>query len=148
MSNTITIRAAVKADIPQLLELYAQLNPLDEPVDANVAAAVFEQAVSNGVTYFVAGDGGRVVGTCYIAIIPNITRRCSPIGFIENVVTAAEYRRRGVGRKLMDAAVRYAKAQGCYKVTLQSGSTRTEAHKFYEAMGFNGDSKRAFEIRF
>ena len=31
---------------------------------------------------------------------------------------------------------------------LQSGVTRPEAHKFYESMGFDGNSKRAFEIRF
>jgi GNAT superfamily N-acetyltransferase len=145
---SIAIRIAAKADIPRLIELYAQLNPLDAPVDASLAAAVFEQAVSNGVIYFVADDGGRAVGTCYLAIIPNITRRCSPIGFIENVVTDAAYRRRGVGRRLIDAAVKRAKAQGCYKVMLQSGSKRAEAHKFYESIGFDGDSKRAFEIRF
>ena len=144
----ISFRIATNADMPQLLKLYGELQPDDPPVDEKSAAAVWEQAMNRSVTYFVADCDGRVVATCYIAIIPNITRRCSPIGFIENIITAGDYRRRGVGRKLLETAIEYAKAQGCYKVTLQSGIKRPEAHKFYESMGFDGNSKRAFEIRF
>ena len=144
----IQIRKATSDDIRHLLGLYAQLQPNDPPPDEDTAMTVFKQAVDRGVTYFVADDGGRIVGSCFIAIIPNITRLCSAIGFIENVITAADCRRRGIGRKLMNAAIEYAKEQGCYKVTLQSGIKRTEAHKFYTSAGFDGDSKRAFEIRF
>ena len=48
----------------------------------------------------------------------------------------------------MEMAIEYAKENNCYKVTLQSGIKRTEAHKFYEKIGFNGGAKRAFELRF
>jgi GNAT superfamily N-acetyltransferase len=146
--SKIVIRAAKKTDMPQLLELYRELQPLDPPIDNNAASAVWEQAVNSGVMYFVADNNERIVATCYVAIIPNITRQCSPIGFIENILTSVGYRRRGIGRKLLETAVEYAKTQGCYKVTLQSGIKRSEAHKFYESMGFDGNSKRAFEIRF
>ena len=146
--SKLVIREANKADLPRILELYKELQPHDPPIDADMAASVWEQAADNGVTYFVADHGGSIAATCYVAIIPNITKRCASIGFIENIVTAAEYRRCGIGRKLLEATVEYAKAQGCYKVTLQSGIKRTEAHEFYEAMGFDGNSKRAFEIRF
>jgi len=144
----ILIRKATSEDIPQLLELYAELQPLDTPIETDAAISTFEQAISRGVTTFVADNSGRIVGSCTIAIIPNITRQCSPIGFIENVVTASDCRRCGFGRKLMNAAIEYAKEQGCYKCTLQSGIKRAEAHKFYESIGLDGNSKRAFEIRF
>ena len=141
------IRKAEISDIPQILDLYAQLQPLDSLIDESKARFVFEQANNCGVTYFVAEVDGHIAGTCYIAIIPNITRQCSPIGFIENVVTSADFRRLGIGRKLMDLAVEFARECGCYKVTLQSGIKREKAHKFYESVGFDGDSKRGFEIR-
>jgi len=48
----------------------------------------------------------------------------------------------------MNIAIEYAKEQGRYKVTLQSGIKREEAHRFYESVGFDGNSKRAFEIKF
>lgn len=145
--SNISIRTATEADIPQLLELYSELQPLDPPIDYNAAISVWEQAVNSGVMYFVADNNERIVATCYVAIIPNITRRCSPIGFIENIITAADYRRCGIGQKLLTTAVEYAKAQGCYKVILQSSIKRTEAHQFYKSIGFDGNSKRAFEIR-
>jgi len=144
----IKIRQATSNDIPQILELYTELQPHDPPINTETALSIYMQAVNSGVKYYVAVNDGKIVGSCYIAIIPNITRQCSPIGFIENVVTASAYRRHGIGRKLMNTAVKYAKEQGCYKVTLQSGAKRTEAHDFYESVGFDGDSKRAFEIRF
>ena len=143
----ISIRKATDSDLPHILELYRELQPLDPPVDSISASTVWEQAVSGGVTYFVAESCGVIVASCYIAIIPNITRGCSPIGFIENIITASEYRRRGIGRKLLGAVVEYARSRGCYKVTLQSGIKRAEAHQFYESVGFDGNSKRAFEVR-
>jgi len=146
--SEIKVRTATKDDIPQLLELYKELQPDDPPIDNGAAAIVWEQATNNKVVYYVAECDGSIVATCYVAIIPNMTRQCSPIGFIENVVTSAKYRRYGIGRKLLESAVEYAKTQDCYKVVLQSNIKRTGAHKFYESIGFDGNSKRAFEIRF
>ena len=145
---SVKIRKAGKADLPQIFALYRELQPDDPPINEDLATAVWEQALNNGVTYFVAESDGTIVATCYIAIIPNITRQCAPIGFIENIITSAPYRRYGIGKKLLGAAVEYAKEQGCYKVTLQSNIKRKEAHDFYESVGFDGNSKRAFEMRF
>jgi len=144
----IQVRTAVSGDVPRLLELYAELQPQDPPIAENAALDTFERAVRQGCTYFVAEENGYVVGTCYVAIIPNITRLCAPIGFLENVVVATPCRRRGIGRMLMDAAIEHARVCGCYKITLQSGVKRDGAHRFYEAAGFDGGLKRTFEIRF
>jgi ribosomal protein S18 acetylase RimI-like enzyme len=144
----ITIRTAIKADIPQLLELYKELQQSDPPIDIEAAIVVLEKAKNNDVAYFVADDNGRIAGTCYIAIIPNMTRQCSSIGFIENVITNKNYRRKGIERKLFEAVIEYAKEHGCYKVTLSSGIARSAAHDFYESLGFDGESKKTYEMRF
>ena len=49
--------------------------------------------------------------------------------------------------QIIDMAISYAKEKRCYKVILQSGIARTEAHQLYENKGFNGNSKRAFDMR-
>jgi len=49
----------MEADIPQLLELYSELQPLDPPIDYNAAIVVWEQAVNSGVMYFVADNNAR-----------------------------------------------------------------------------------------
>jgi ribosomal protein S18 acetylase RimI-like enzyme len=81
-------------------------------------------------------------------IIPNLTFNGKSIGYIENVITSEKHRRKGIGKKMIETAIKYAKKENCYKVVLQSGVKRTTAHKFYESLGFNGESKKAFELRF
>jgi len=133
-------------ELSSLLELYKQLNSDDE-ISETIAKDVWENIKKQDVKYFVARENGRIIASCYICIIPNLTRGGKSIGFIENVITDKEYRRKGIGKTVMENAVQYARERNCYKVLLQSGKDRTEAHFFYESIGFNGESKKAFEVR-
>jgi GNAT superfamily N-acetyltransferase len=138
-----------KSEIALLLELYKQLHsPNEITVDEIAAENVWSEINKYNIKYYIAKDNGKIIGSCYICIIPNLTRGGKSIGFIENVITDKAYRRRGIGKKIIEKAVEYAKEQNCYKVILQSGNKRTDAHKFYESIGFDGESKKAFEIRF
>ncbi|HNY18061.1 MAG TPA: GNAT family N-acetyltransferase [Treponemataceae bacterium] len=142
-------RFAETEDLPQILELYQELNPDDEPLSASAAAEIWAKSLQGDrVRYVVAVEGGRVIATCNIAIIPNLTRAGRPYGIIENVITSGNYRRKGIGRAVIEYAVRHARQTGCYKVALLSGVKRREAHRFYESLGFDGTSKKGFEIRF
>jgi len=135
-------------ELPSLLELYKQLNPHDNALDACTAKDLWKNIEGQSIKYFVAKENGKIVASCYICIIPNLTRGGKPIGFVENVITDAEYRGKGIGKRIMENAIHYARDQNCYKVLLQSGSKRTDAYGFYESIGFDGESKRAFEMRF
>ena len=136
-------------EISALLELYKQLNPLNEiAVNESTVKNIWNEIKKYDIKYYVARENGKIIGSCYICIIPNLTRGGKPIGFIENVITDKEYRRKGIGRNIIKKAVEYAKEQNCYKVLLQSGNKRTDAHNFYKSVGFDGESKKAFEIRF
>ncbi|MDR1217657.1 MAG: GNAT family N-acetyltransferase [Oscillospiraceae bacterium] len=136
-------------EIPSLLELYKQLNSRDEIVaDDNAVKNIWDKITSRNIKYFTAKNDERIVSSCYICIIPNLTRGGRSIGFIENVITDKAYRRKGIGKRIVEMALAYAREQNCYKVILQSGKERTQAHQFYESIGFDGESKRAFEVRF
>jgi GNAT superfamily N-acetyltransferase len=142
-------RTAQKDDLPGLLALYRQLNPEEEPIDLEKAHSIWDATEkSNSTKYFVALDGTRVVSTCNITLIPNLTRDGRSFAIIENVITDQAYRKQGIGKKIMQQAIECAKESNCYKVVLLSSTKRTEAHGFYESIGFNGNSKRGFEIRF
>jgi len=134
-------------EILSLLELYQQLHGGDA-IDEITVKRIWGKIQKQDIRYFVARENGRIIASCYICIIPNLTQGGKSIGFIENVITDEKYRRRGVGRTVMENAIRYAKEQNCYKVLLQSGNKRTDAHPFYEKIGFDGTSKKAFELRF
>jgi GNAT superfamily N-acetyltransferase len=134
-------------EIPELLELYKQLDSKNETIDKPITKNIWEMIKSNNIKYYVAKDNGKIIGSCYICVIPNLTHGGKSIGYIENVITDKNYRKKGIGKKLMEMAIEYAKENNCYKVLLQSGIKREEAHKFYESLGFDGESKKAFQIR-
>lgn len=135
-------------EISALLELYKQLDPKNsEIIDELTVKNIWEEIKKQKIKYFTAKDNGKIVGSCYICIIPNLTRGGKSIGYIENVIIDTQYRKKGIGKEIVKKAVEYAKEKNCYKVILQSGIERTEAHKFYESIGFDGESKKAFQIR-
>jgi len=134
-------------ELLSLLELYKQLNPEDIIIDEFTAKNIWENIEIQNIKYFIAKENGKIIASCYICIIPNLTRGGKSIGFIENVITDIECREKGIGKNIMKNAIKYAKEQNCYKILLQSGNRRIDAHGFYESVGFDGESKRAFEIR-
>lgn len=137
-----------ESDLDSLLELYKQLDADDSECSAERYKQLWKEIGANdNIRYFGAVNEGKVVSTCYAVYIPNLTRGGRGICFIENVVTDKDYRNLGLASKVMDMAIAFAKEQHCYKVILQSGMKRTEAHKFYEKKGFNGESKKAFDMR-
>jgi|GEM_PF-1943875 len=54
---------------------------------------------------------------------------------------------RNLGRACIMKAIEFARENGCYKVMLLSGAERTEAHRFYESLGFSGTGKKGFVMR-
>lgn len=141
-------RSLTKQDLQSLLELYKQLQPDDTPTSEEKSTSVWQEIENNpDIQYFGAIDNGKVVSTCYAVYIPNLTRNGSGICFIENVVTDKDYRNQGLASKVIDMAIAFAKGKNCYKAILQSGIGRVEAHRFYENKGFDGSSKKAFDIR-
>ena len=141
-------RRLTAADLESLLELYRQLDADDVAGPLEDSEKVWQEIESDpNIRYYGAVDDGKVVSTCYAVYIPNLTRGNRGICFIENVVTDQEYRKRGLASRVIDMAIAFAKERNCYKVILQSGISRTEAHRFYEKKGFNGSSKKAFDLR-
>jgi L-amino acid N-acyltransferase YncA len=138
---------AQKEHLPKILELYKQLLPDEKPLDINTANEICETIEKNNIKYFIAMENNKVIASCYLAIIPNLTRNGKSNGFIENVITDKNSRKRGIGKTIIKMAIDYGKQNNCYKVILQSNAKRTESHIFYTQCDFDRNSKRAFEIR-
>lgn len=142
------IRELTKEDLASLLQLYIQLDANNGNLSLEKSKDVWNEIdTCKNIKYIGAVENGIVVSTCYLVIIPNLTNSSRPICFIENVVTDKDHRKQGLGSKVIQKAIAVAKENNCYKVILQSGVQRTEAHKFYEKIGFNGNTKKAFNLR-
>ncbi len=140
------IREAHRDDLDQLIRLYKQLNSEDKyPQKVN---EVFEQILQqDGLCVFVVEHLQKLISTCYLNVIPNLTRSARPYAIIENVVTDEQMRGNGYGKQLIEYAVQYAWDLDCYKVMLMTGSKKESTHAFYQSCGFDGDEKHAYIIR-
>lgn len=148
-SNDTIIRQATQDDLDELLNLYTHLNPNDAPLPPRTRVIeLWQEIVANPMLiYFVAEQEGRLVSSCNLTIVPNLTRGARPFGVIENVITHPDFRRRGLAQQVLDHAVDTAKQAGCYKVMLTSGTSRKSAHVLYEKAGFRKDTKVGFDLR-
>jgi len=143
------IREAKPDDFARVMELYAQLHPSDPVVEDGSDRHVYDEILTTrNLHLFVLEDrDGAVNATCYLNVIPNITRQASPYGIIENVVTEISLRNQGLGKKIIGYALQFCWERGCYKVMLQTGSKREATHNFYKACGFSANDKFAFVAR-
>jgi GNAT superfamily N-acetyltransferase len=145
--STLTIRPARYEDLAALLTLYEHLNPIDLPLPPpDDLERLWTQILGRElpIIFLAETDGGVVVGSCALAVIPGLTRGARPFGTIENVVTHTAHRKKGVGSMLVKHAVARAWEQGCYKILLMTGSKREETLRFYERLGFRRDLKTGF----
>ncbi|MCK4590502.1 MAG: GNAT family N-acetyltransferase, partial [Candidatus Latescibacteria bacterium] len=61
-------------------------------------------------------------------------------GLIDELVVAKAYRRRGIGRKLISAAIDKCRELGCCEVEVSTEKTNHRARKFYRSCGFEEDA--------
>ena len=137
----------IKADeLGDLLDLYRHLHNNDAPLpEAEDLNRFWDEALANPMLhYLVAEADQRVVASCILAIIPNLTRGARPYGLIENVVTHEDYRRCGLGTAVLRHALKTAWDTDCYKVMLLTGSTDPGVHEFYQRAGFQRGVKTGF----
>jgi inorganic pyrophosphatase/GNAT superfamily N-acetyltransferase len=136
----MNVRLAESADLPALLDLYRHLHPSDAPLREPELA--WERMLAHpGLSCIVVSTEGVLVSSCCLVIVPNLTRDGKPYALIDNVVTHANFRRRGFGRAAITRAMALAWEAGCYKAMLLSGSQRLETHQFYLQCGFRSDDK-------
>ena len=134
------IRPAEVGDVPAIVAMLAD-DPLgaqrESPDDlAPYLAALERLAADPNQHLVVAVREGRVVGTLQLTIIPGLSRRGATRSIIEGVRVHANERGSGLGTQLIEWAVDESRRQDCQLVQLTSDQTRTDAHRFYERLGF------------
>jgi ribosomal protein S18 acetylase RimI-like enzyme len=146
MPQDITIRDVREEELAQLLELYRHLHADDSPLPAEDRLLELWKSIchNDNLIYLAAEVDGRLVSSCTLAIVPNLTRGARPYAVVENVVTHREYRCRGLGTAVLRAAVERARGRGCYKVMLLTGSKQESTLRFYERAGFRRGVKTGF----
>jgi GNAT superfamily N-acetyltransferase len=138
----LTVRDATEAELPRIVELLAQLSlddpreDLGPPLPESYREAFRQVAADTRQPQLVLEKRGRVVGTASLIIVPNLSHRGRPYAIVENVVVDSAERGTGYGEELIRHAIEVARRAGCYKLSLTSNKRRSDAHRFYERLGF------------
>lgn len=138
MNSALEIREAGIADLTDILRLYAQLGQDDgTTLSPKEAEELWREMIAHGDhRIWVAESEGKVVGTFSLLRMVNLAHLGAPSAVVEDVVVDESCRGLGIGKAMMGRAMEIAREKGCYKLTLSSNARRTDAHRFYETLGF------------
>ncbi|MET9547436.1 GNAT family N-acetyltransferase [Streptomyces sp. NPDC006627] len=137
----LEIRPAVADDLPAIVAMLAD-DPLgatrESPDDLTPYVAAFQRLADDpNQRLVVAVREGRVVGTLQLTIVPGLSRKGATRSIIEGVRVHADERGSGLGTRFIEWAIEESRRRSCQLVQLTSDATRTDAHRFYERLGFS-----------
>ena len=146
-SREMTIRTATIEDIPQILPLWRQLSDMHSDIEPMFK--IVENAEEKFAEYlnliltkeqffiFVATENAEVAG--YVIITLSTTPEIFVLKrrmYIQDMIVSPKHRRKGVGKKLMDAVMAVAEDKPIEKMDMLVAVKNEKGNEFWKAMGF------------
>jgi GNAT superfamily N-acetyltransferase len=128
----VFLRRARVDDADRIAQLTRQLGYDCERAD--VAARLARILDRHDQEFVVAEASDVVAGWVHTLVAEYVDHEAFVL--IAGLVVDRDYRRRGIGRRLLNHAEEWAWGRGCRVVRLTSSTTRTHAHRFYEQLGY------------
>lgn len=138
--DSLRLREAVEADIPAMVALLGALfaQEAEFSPDPGRQAHGLKLILSDpGLgRLFVAETDGRVQGMVSLLFTVS-TALGARVAWLEDMIVAPEVRGTGLGARLLDHALGFAKAHGLVRVTLLTDASNGRAQRFYQQAGFS-----------
>ncbi|MGE0547440.1 MAG: GNAT family N-acetyltransferase [Kofleriaceae bacterium] len=137
----MVVRAAALTDLDRVTALCVRLWPdveLDDQRDHVARTLAGRPPSTQPLAYFVAEDAGRLIGFVEVGRRSH-AEDCDPrrpCGFIEGWYVDPAYRRRGVGRRLIDRAEQWAREHGCIDLASDTWADNEISVRAHVALGF------------
>ena len=131
---TVIIRHACPGDEPAVVELVQELAvTFDHPttIDEHYVRHFLASPVSD---VLLALDGDAAVGLLSYAMVPGLFHAADS-GLIEVLVVTEARRGEGIGRRLLQTAVKLLEAAGCAEISVSTGADNEVAQKLYFEAG-------------
>ncbi len=135
----ITIRKAVEADYPQIIELFKEFAAFEKYPEKMVNSIERMTDESEYFHCYVAEDNeGKIAGyvTCFFCYY-TWTGKCL---YMDDLYVKPEFRGNGLGKRLINAVVEYAKNTQCHKLRWQVSGWNKPAIEFYTNLGASIDN--------
>ncbi|MER7706048.1 GNAT family N-acetyltransferase [Kitasatospora sp. NPDC097605] len=138
--NDLIIRRATDEDLPAIVAMLAD-DPLgatrESPDDLTPYRTAFARIDGDPHQHLVVAErASRTIGTLQLTVVPGLSRKGSTRTVIEAVRIHADERGTGLGTDLIQWAIDRSRELDAELVQLTSDVTRTDAHRFYERLGF------------
>ena len=138
----LKFRQATREDLPEIVRMLAddflgaRRERYENPLPESYVKAFEEIDADKNNELIVAEKAGEVIGTLQITFTPSISFQGGKRATVESVRVDEKYRGQGIGKELMRWAINRARAENCFAMQLTSNAERTDAHRFYEKLGF------------
>ena len=133
------IRKTKLEDLKDLPHLYRQNYCGETDVQTDVQGMIkkFKKLNKNKDYIFISAvENQKLIGFCEGVLNYEIIENQKPVLTIWNVRVLPEYRKQGVGRKLMEFAENFAKENNAVGIFLGADFENEMARKFYKKLGF------------
>lgn len=128
----VSILKLKPADAPYLAKLCTELGYPSTPEQC--FARVSRLQDRSDQTMLGASEGNEVIGFVHVRL--NDSLEVDRQAEIASLVVLEKYRKQGIGKLLMKAAEEWARGKA-ERVVLRSRIQRTEAHAFYQSLGYS-----------
>lgn len=133
------ISLAREADIPGLCDLLSELFIQEAEFQPDAAAQrqgltgiIADSAIGH---ILVAREGNQVLGM--VSLLYSVsTALGGRVAWLEDMVVTGEARGLGVGSVLLEFALKFARDNGCKRITLLTDADNVSAQRFYGRVGF------------
>jgi ribosomal protein S18 acetylase RimI-like enzyme len=135
----VTVRHAGPGDEAAVVRLVREMAEGEgdaSPVDEHYARRFLASPVNGAL---LACDGDEVVGLLGYAVTPGLYHAADS-GLIELLVVTGARRNQGIGRRLVETALRVFEAAGCAEASVSTGAGNEAAQKVYRDAGLTESS--------
>ena len=141
-SLNVQYRLATRRDVPAIVRLLAEDNlgaqreRFETPLPAPYYAAFEAIDADPNNELIVAHANGEIIGTLQLMFLPHLSHQGGMRAQVSSVRVAEQFRGQGIGTDMMKWVLKRARERGCLLMQLTSSKSRTDAHRFYEKLGF------------
>lgn len=143
----VKIKAIETDDLNSLAELYYDLSGI--PSNLKIMNEKFHKMqIDPDYLLLGAKKDNVLIGSLMAIFCMDLVGDCKDFILVENLIVHKDYRKKGIGKGLMSYIEKLAFEREVYFIQFVSSANRTDAHHFYESLGYKMEDSKGFRKYF